>query len=46
MSGWLDRFYRFFTEMDSTAARAVWVAFILFSIAGVVLTAGMLFIDL
>lgn len=46
MSGLLDRFYRFFTEMDSTAARAVWVAFILFSIAGVVLTAGMMFVDL
>ena len=46
MTGWLDRFYRFFTETDSTAARAVWVAFILFSIAGVVLTAGMMFVDL
>lgn len=42
----LDRFYRFFTEMDSSAARAVWVAFGLFTVAGIVLTAGMLLIDL
>jgi uncharacterized membrane protein YdjX (TVP38/TMEM64 family) len=42
----LDRFYRFFTEMDSTASRAVWVAFGLFTVAGAVLAAGMLFIDL
>jgi uncharacterized membrane protein YdjX (TVP38/TMEM64 family) len=41
-----DRFYRFFTEMDSTASRAVWVAFGLFTVAGAVLAAGMLFIDL
>jgi uncharacterized membrane protein YdjX (TVP38/TMEM64 family) len=42
----LDRLYRFFTEMDSTASRAVWVAFGLFTVAGAVLAAGMLFIDL
>jgi uncharacterized membrane protein YdjX (TVP38/TMEM64 family) len=42
----LDRLYRFFTEMDTSAARAVWVAFGLFTIAGVVLAAGMLLIDL
>jgi uncharacterized membrane protein YdjX (TVP38/TMEM64 family) len=42
----LDRFYRFFTEMDSSAARAVWVAFVLFTVAGAVLAAGMLLIDL
>jgi uncharacterized membrane protein YdjX (TVP38/TMEM64 family) len=42
----LDRFVRFFTEMDSTASRAVWIAFGLFTLAGVVLAAGMLFIDL
>jgi uncharacterized membrane protein YdjX (TVP38/TMEM64 family) len=42
----LDRLYRFFTEMDSTAARAVWIAFGLFSIAGLVLAGGMMFIDL
>jgi uncharacterized membrane protein YdjX (TVP38/TMEM64 family) len=42
----LDRFFRFFTEMDSTAARAVWIAFGLFSVAGMVLAGGMLLIDL
>jgi uncharacterized membrane protein YdjX (TVP38/TMEM64 family) len=42
----LDRFYRFFTEMDSSASRAVWVAFALFTVAGAVLAAGMLLIDL
>jgi uncharacterized membrane protein YdjX (TVP38/TMEM64 family) len=42
----LDRFYRFFTQMDSTASRAVWVAFGLFTVAGAVLAAGMVFIDL
>jgi uncharacterized membrane protein YdjX (TVP38/TMEM64 family) len=42
----LDRFYRFFTEMDSTASRAVWIAFGLFTVAGIVLAAGMMFIDL
>jgi uncharacterized membrane protein YdjX (TVP38/TMEM64 family) len=41
-----DHVVHFFTEMDSTAARAVWIAFILFSIAGGVLAAGMVFIDL
>jgi uncharacterized membrane protein YdjX (TVP38/TMEM64 family) len=42
----LDRFYRFFTEMDSTASRAVWIAFGLFTLAGLVLAGGMVFIDL
>jgi uncharacterized membrane protein YdjX (TVP38/TMEM64 family) len=42
----LDRFYRFFTEMDSSASKAVWIAFGLFTVAGIVLAAGMLFIDL
>jgi uncharacterized membrane protein YdjX (TVP38/TMEM64 family) len=42
----LDRFYRFFTEMDSSAARAVWIAFALFTLAGAVLAGGMLLIDL
>jgi uncharacterized membrane protein YdjX (TVP38/TMEM64 family) len=44
--GILDRLVRFFTEMDSTAARAVWIAFILFTVAGAVLAGGMLFLDL
>lgn len=42
----LDRFYRFFTEMDSSASKAVWLAFGLFTLAGAVLAAGMLLIDL
>jgi uncharacterized membrane protein YdjX (TVP38/TMEM64 family) len=42
----LNRLYHFFTEMDSSAARAVWIAFALFSVAGVVLAGGMLLIDL
>jgi uncharacterized membrane protein YdjX (TVP38/TMEM64 family) len=42
----LDRFYRFFTEMDSSASKAVWIAFGLFTVAGAVLAAGMLLIDL
>lgn len=42
----LDRFYRFFTEMDSTASKAVWIAFGLFTVAGAVLAAGMMFLDL
>jgi uncharacterized membrane protein YdjX (TVP38/TMEM64 family) len=42
----LDRLYRFFTEMDSTASKAVWIAFTLFTLAGAVLAAGMLLIDL
>ena len=46
MTALLDRFYRFFTEMDSTASKAVWIAFGLFTIAGMVLAGGMLFIDL
>lgn len=41
-----DRLARFFTEMDSTAARAVWIAFLLFTLAGAVLAGGMLFLDL
>ncbi|GIU67404.1 TVP38/TMEM64 family protein [Candidatus Phycosocius spiralis] len=43
---WLKRLYLFFTQMDSTAARAVWVAVFLFSLAGIVVTIGMVFIDL
>ena len=46
MNTLLDRFYRFFTEMDSSATKAVWIAFGLFTIAGIVLAGGMLFIDL
>jgi uncharacterized membrane protein YdjX (TVP38/TMEM64 family) len=42
----MDKLLRFFTEMDSTASRAVWVAFGLFSLAGIVLAAGMMLIDL
>lgn len=46
MAALRDRLVRYFTEMDSSASRAIWVAFILFTIAGAVLAAGMLFIDL
>jgi uncharacterized membrane protein YdjX (TVP38/TMEM64 family) len=42
----MDKLFRFFTEMDSTASRAVWIAFGLFTIAGIVLAAGMLLLDL
>jgi uncharacterized membrane protein YdjX (TVP38/TMEM64 family) len=42
----IQRLTRFFTEMDSTAARAVWIAFALFTIAGMVVAGGMLFLDL
>lgn len=41
----IQRLVRFFTEMDSTAARAVWIAFGLFTVAGAVLAGGMLFLD-
>lgn len=46
MTALLDRVYRFFTEMDSSASKAVWIAFGLFTVAGAVLAGGMLFIDL
>lgn len=36
---------KFFTEMESTTQRAVWIAFILFTIAGFVLTFGMSFVN-
>ncbi|MEN9856202.1 MAG: hypothetical protein RL186_523 [Pseudomonadota bacterium] len=40
------RLLRFFTEMDSSATRAMWIAFVVFALAGLVLTFGMVFIDL
>lgn len=43
---WISRIARSFTDLDSNAARAVWVAFALFTLAGAVLAAGMLFVDL
>jgi uncharacterized membrane protein YdjX (TVP38/TMEM64 family) len=41
-----DKLHAYFTEMDSTATKAVWIAFVLFTVAGGVLAAGMLFLDL
>lgn len=46
MTRFLDRAYRFVTEMDSSAGRAVWIAFALFTLAGAVLALGMVFVDL
>jgi uncharacterized membrane protein YdjX (TVP38/TMEM64 family) len=41
-----DRISDFLTSLDSTGGRVIWVAFALFTIAGIVLTAGIFFIDL
>ncbi len=40
-----DKAIKYFTEMESTSQKAVWIAFALFSVAGVVLAVGMFFID-
>lgn len=37
--------FRFFTEMDAQAARALWVSTLLFGAAGLILTAGIFFLD-
>ena len=41
----LDKALKFFTTMESTSQKAVWIAFALFSVAGLVLAFGMVFID-
>jgi uncharacterized membrane protein YdjX (TVP38/TMEM64 family) len=41
-----DKITDFLTSLDSSGARVVWVAFVLFTIAGLVLAAGIFFIDL
>lgn len=37
---------KFFTEMESTSQKAVWISFALFTVAGLVLAFGMVFVDL
>jgi uncharacterized membrane protein YdjX (TVP38/TMEM64 family) len=41
----MNALFRFFTEMDAKAARALWVSTLLFGGAGLILTAGILFLD-
>ena len=41
----LSKFWRFFTEMDARAARALWVSTLLFGAAGVILAGGIFFLD-
>jgi uncharacterized membrane protein YdjX (TVP38/TMEM64 family) len=41
----VGRVGRFLVEMDAKAVRAIWVAAILFTIAGVILTIGVMFLD-
>ena len=40
-----DKIVKYFTDMESNTQRAVWIAFALFTVAGIVLAAGMFFID-
>ncbi|MBN8649418.1 MAG: TVP38/TMEM64 family protein [Caulobacterales bacterium] len=40
----IDKIIKYFTEMETTSQKAVWIAFALFTIAGVVLAFGMLFL--
>jgi uncharacterized membrane protein YdjX (TVP38/TMEM64 family) len=46
MRSQFNKFIKYFTEMESTSQKAVWLAFALFTIAGIVLAFGMIFIDL
>lgn len=39
-----DNLIKYFTTMESTSQKAVWIAFALFSVAGAVLTIGMIFV--
>lgn len=41
----IDKFIKYFTTMESTSQKAVWIAFVLFSIAGLVLAFGMMFVN-
>jgi uncharacterized membrane protein YdjX (TVP38/TMEM64 family) len=41
----VDRFLKFFTEMDARAARTLWVSTLLFGAAGLILTFGIFFLD-
>lgn len=40
----IDNLLKFFTTMESTSQKAIWIAFALFSVAGVVLAIGMAFV--
>lgn len=42
----MNKFFKFFTEMDAQAARALWVSTLLFGAAGLILTAGLFFLDI
>jgi uncharacterized membrane protein YdjX (TVP38/TMEM64 family) len=44
-AGPMNRVARFLTEMDAKSVRAIWIAAVLFSIAGAILAAGVLFVD-
>lgn len=41
----IDKAIKYFTQMESTSQKAVWLAFVLFSIAGLVLAFGMMFVN-
>lgn len=41
----MSKIWRFFTEMDARAARALWVSTLLFGLAGIILAAGIFFLD-
>lgn len=45
MHSQIDKAIKYFTEMESTSQKAVWIAFVLFSIAGIILAFGMIFIN-
>lgn len=45
MRNTFDKALKFFTTMESTSQKAVWIAFALFSVAGLVLAFGMVFLD-
>ena len=42
----VDQLQEFLTSLDATGVRVVWVAFALFTIAGIVLAGGMLLLDI
>ncbi len=45
MRHWWQAFWRFFTEMDARAARALWISTALFGAAGLILAAGIFLFD-
>lgn len=46
MRNQINKAIKFFTEMESTSQKAVWISFALFSVAGLVLAFGMIFMDI